>query len=426
MLFLLTVITLAQSKPTDLFDACEAGLRSIKAYSVHIDAAASKAGQTKRMQFDLSVSPTQAYMRQQEPASGFLDRSDRRYSLRGDKLVGYDAIADERIHRTVKEGKTPAAKLAGALGTEDLSLNVVLDPTAMRGFFQGFRLFNDWRITKNGDTVRIERFPKGGSTMFRFSGSRHLLSEALLKTNGSSIHWNFDFQAGAKIALTIPDDARPVVSFSQREAPPKYKSPEAKEVVEKMLKAYGAFRNGTVDIKSDEGSLHLVISGRRLIEKNSLFEWAYDGTSLSIKNHRTGGYYRGKAKRVIISEYVAVLGGEVDPLIRPMLAQRLPYLDLFPSTGVVRLIGSLGTQADILEVKSSTLKVSLFVRRDNHLLDSMESETVDRPGRVQTRNQRWFTYSRLGEPTDVANFRLLPGKANIQPLPKHKILGETQ
>lgn len=428
MLVLTSALLLAQLKPAALFDACVESFNRIHAYSVHIDVLTSKDGVKKQVQFDVSVKPDKAYLRMREPATGFLDHSDRRYQVTGSKFVGFDAVANEWIRRNVTEGKTPAIKLASELGSADIALAIMLDPSKLQSFFGGFRLFPDWRVSQNGDTITLERFPKSGSTLLRFAGKDHILSEATLKTNGAFLRWSFNFVRGgsANAAFSVPSDARHVVSFSQREAPPKYKSPEAKRIVEHMLKAYGALRNGTIDIKSDEGNSHLVLSGRRLRQSDANFAWAYDGVSLSMKNLKSGMFYRGKANRAILSEYVSQVGGIVDPLIRAIIALRLPYLDLFPSTGTVKYIGSLGKKADIIEVKSPSLQVSLFVRRDNHLLDSMESETVDRPGRVQTRNQRWFSYARMGEPSDASNFRILPGSAKVLPLPKLKILGETK
>jgi hypothetical protein len=425
-MFLIAALLFAPPKASELFDACTANFGRMGAYTVRIQAKAAKPGLSTRVRFDLAVQGQDALLRIREPSTGIMDHSDRTFMLHGKKLVAYDAVADERLQRTVSEGGSVGERLAAQLGQVDQSLNLVLGPSEMRQFFSGFRAFQDWRISHNGDTVTIERFHKGTSAMFRFVGAHPMISEVALTAKGSTLDWAYTFQPGATIGLKIPSAARRVSSFTEREAPPRYKSPQARLVVERMMRAYGALRNGTIDIRSDEGNSHLILSGRCLKEIRPRCEWAYDGSVLSIHNRSTGQFYQGKAVRVILAEYVTKVGGEVDPIIRRIVSHRAPYQDLFPANGVVRLIGPVGDKADIIEVTTPNLKLSLFVRRDNHLLDSMESETIDRPGRVQTRNQRWFRYSHMGEAGDIADFRVTAGATKVHPLPELKVLGETR
>jgi len=296
----------------------------------------------------------------------------------------------------------------------------------MENFLSGFRGFRDWHVTREGNVVSLGRSAKGTATIFRFAGAKPLLHEVWIKLKDSELHWSYSFGSGASVSSRIPTDARTVSAFTVRGAPPKFATPEAEKIVQKMIKAYGALQNGMIAVESDEGNSKLILSGRRLRQDGAHFTWAYDGSVLSMRNGRSGAFYRGKAIRVILSEYVAKAGGDVDPIIRSVLAHRVPYFELFPTGASVRVVGEAGGgehRSHIVEVATPVLKVSLFVREDNHLLDSTDSETVDRPGRVQTRHEHHFTYTHLGSTTPLSEFHLSPGIVKTLPLPSIKTVG---
>jgi len=418
MILLIAALIGAPLKGSALFDVCVADHSKLKAYSVHIDDLRTVPGKREMFQYDLAIKGTDGLLRVREPATGLLDRSDRSFIVRVNKLVGYDAVAGERLQRSLKGHDSVEGRLATQLGALGDSLSIAIDPRAMRKFFDGFRTFRDWNQTQSGNVITLRRSAKGAATVFKFAGSPPLLREVSIKLKDSVLDWTYSFRKGANIALSIPSDARLVSSFVAREAPPKYDSPKAKEVVEKMIKAYGALQFGTIRVKSDEGDTTLFLAGRRLREDGATFSWAYDGSILTIRNKKTRKFYRGKAIRVILAEYITKVGGEVDPIIRRIVAHRVPYLDLFPTQATVKHPGTRGDTADILDVTSPSLKVSLFVRKDNHLMDSMESETIDTPGKVQTQTQRHFSYSHLGTPAGAGQFRLQPDSARVLPLPK--------
>ncbi len=422
MILLLAAWALAPTDPSALFDASVANLGRLKQYSVHIDSYGAAMGKTQQFQFDLSVSGADGLLRVREPATGILDRSDRSYLARGAELLAYDAVADERLKRPLRAGASLESRLASQLGPLDLSVRLWLSPDNLRKFLAEFRGFKDWVTTTNGDLVTLQRSVKGASTMFRFEGSQPLLNEVQIEVKGSVLHWIFTFHPRASLALAMPGDARKVSSFMEREAPPKYASQAARAVVERMMKAYGRLQNGVIDVSSGAGASRIVLSGRWLREDLGTFSWAYDGSILTMHNKRTRKFYRGKAVRVILSEYVTKAGGGVDPLIHSIVGHTVPYQDLFPKEATVKQVGTAGSD-DVLDVKSPWLRLSLFVNRDTHLLDSMEAETRDKSGQVLSRSTRRFQYSGLGISSPLELFRLSAGLSKVLPLPKVNELG---
>ncbi len=341
--------------------------------------------------------------------------------LRGNKLIAFDAVADERLQRTLKGQDSIASRLTGPLGKLGDAVELVLEPTIMQKFFADFRGFRDWDIRRNDGVVSLGRSGKGAYTIFRFSADTHLLREVTIGQPTSLLDWKFKYGPTTAPTLNIPGDARQVLSFTVGEAPPKYDSTETEATIKKMVKAYGGLRNGIVDVSGDEGDDRLWLAGRKLREEAKGFIWAYDGVILSIRDKKAGRFYRGKAARPILAEYITRAGGQVDPILRRIVFFRIPYQDLFPTDSKVNAQGSgkfEGVAADMVKVTTFSNETLMFIRKDNHLLASMETDTFDSPGKTQTKSTRKFAYINLGEAPSSSMFRLSPGSSKVQPLPK--------
>jgi len=394
------------------------------AYTVHIQTDSEIPGKKEQTQFDFAVNGSNALFRMREPATSILDRSDRSILFQRDKLVAYDAVANESLKRSDRTGASYSARLVGVLGPIPDALTLALDPKVMNLFFDKFRGFNDWSVSRKGATVTLYRRAKGTETMFRFGGDRPLLREVMIKIPARRLHWIYSFKPGASISFSIPTDANPVYAFTVRAAPAKYASKQAKDVVQGMIKSYAAMKNGEIEVTTREGIEKLYLGGKRLREDRPGFQWSYDGSTLSVFNKRTHKFYRGKAIRVVLSEYLVAVGAEADPIIRRLVAHRTPYSDLFPTASTVAWKGTVVTDGvvnDIVQVSGVSPRSSIFIRHDNRLLQSIESETVDKSGRVLTRNTRSFQYKNLGDSPDSSVFRLNPGSAKVLPLPKLKL-----
>ena len=421
MIALISVLALGRFAPTTLFDQCVNNLRKLGPYSVHITVKASGSGKVQITDFDLAVKGADALLRVREPATSVMDHSDRSYRLVGDKLVAYDAVAKERLQRVVKGQAPIESRLSGVLGQLDGAVLMALSPNLLGSFFARFRGATDWSVKRNGGIVSIGRYTNKSANLFKFSERTGLLREVWANQKGAQLDWAFEFKSGADLTLNVPRSANLVTSFTVREAPPKFVNGEAKKVATEMQEAYRTLKYGTIHVQSGKVQTTLYISDKRLREDRPNFSWAFDGSTLDILNRKTGKFYSGKAIRVLLSEYITKVGGEVDPILLRIMAHKVPYQDLFPRGGVVRLVGSAGPgwkKSDILDITSPTLKVSAFVRQVNHLLDSVSSETVDRPGRIQTRSERYFTYEGLGSPPSRELFRLNNGGVKVLPLPK--------
>ena len=421
------VLLLARSNAQEIFDSAIAARIRLTTYSVQVQTDTTVPGKHEQVTFNFSTMKSTSLLRLREPATQAVDRSDRSILLTQDKLTAYDAVANEYLTRSNKENGSVTTRLVSVLGPLPDALTLALDPATMKNFFAQFRLFRDWSISKNGSTTTLLRRSKDSETMFRFEGAQPLLSEVMIRIPKSKLHWMLHYQSAVSLGLHIPKDANQVYTFTVKAAPPKFANAAAKSVVDKMTKAYAGLKFGVVEVASKEGTSHLYMGGRRLKEDRATFVWSYDGTILSVFNKRTKQFYQGKAPRPLIAEYVVEVGCEVDPIIRKIVANRVPFGDLFPTQATVALKGAVDTgngMASIIQISKVNPSTALFVREDNHLLDSLESVTVDRRGRILSESKVQYRYSSLGEMPRGIAFSVESGRAKALPLPEIKIMNQ--
>lgn len=407
-----------------VFDACLRSQSRLSSYSVHVETDSAIPGRKDQSQFDFSVSGSNALFRMREPATSALERSDRSIQFRKNKVLAYDAVANETLSRTAKANAGYLARLTDVLGPLPEALAVAIDPNAMKAFLGRFRGFADWSIKKRSGATTLYRATKGAATMFRFDGDRGLLREVMITIPKSRLHWTFRFSKSANTALEIPSDASTVYTFTLRAAPPKYASADAKQTMDRMLSAYSHLKSGIILVSSRDGNEKLYLSGRKLREERAGFQWTYDGAILSVWNKKTNRFYRGKATRVVLSEYVVAVGAEVDPILRRNLAHRVPFADLLVTGSTVKSVGSSmtnGVGTEILQISGMGPNTSIFVRKDNHLLQSIAAETVDKAGKMLTQSTREYTYRNIGELAPSSVFELKPPDGKVLPLPNVKL-----
>ncbi len=422
------VLLLAPGGPQALFEASVRAHRQTSTFSVHIESDSSIPGKKERTQFDFSMKGSNSLLRMREAATGGFDKSDRTILVQKDRVTGYDAIANESLRRTGKFNGSVTERLSGILGQLPDCLTLILDPNVMALFFNKFAGFKDWDLTRNGSVITLLRRSKGTETMFRFIGAHPLVSEVSIKLKDSRLHWTYTYKPTGALALKIPVDANNVYSFTLRAAPPKFASKAAEQVIQKMTRAYAGLKNGQIEVSGREGQSTLLLGGKKLREDRPGFVWTYDGSVLSILNRRTHKFYKGKTIRVTLSEYVVAAGAEVDPIIRRIIAHRVPFGDLFPTSAKVKISGTvnLGSgPSDIVQVTGTSPRSSIFVRKDTHLLESIESETIDERGKVQSKGMRQFKYLHLGIPPAAAKFQINPSGYRALPLPKLKLNQDT-
>ena len=418
------VLLLAPKNGQAYIDACIASGRDLSAYSVHIETNTIVPGKHERLFLDYRTSSNRTFLHLREPGHDGQAGSDRSFLLEPDQLIGYDAAANESIKRPFAGKDSSTDRLTALLGQLPDALRMVITPTFQKSFLSQFRGTSDWKISKEGPVTSLFRKVGQSQTRFRFEGPKSLLKSVEIKLLHSSLNWSFEYHPTRTPSLHIPSDAIPVSSFTVQSAPPTYKSPVAKQVVDAMVQSYRTLQAGVIEVENGdhpERNCKLTIGARWLREDRSTFSWAYDGTNLTILDRKTNRYYQGPAVRALIAEYIVKVGCEVDPIVPRLLQRRAPYSDLLVPQATVShkgVIGSGDTSSDIIQVSGGNPQASLFIRQDNHLVDSIELEVVDRGGRILARSTEQFHYSGIGKMPRAIAFKIEPGSAKVLPLPE--------
>ncbi len=353
--------------------------------------------------------------------------TDRTYYLRGRSLVAHDAMSNEFLRRTLPARKTPLERMEASLGTLDEPVRVLLSPAAMRATFARFRNLGSWRtLTSAKETVLSRRTGSGAkaSTMeLVFGRPRPLLRSLLIRTPNSELRWTMTHAVAPKaLAYAVPKGALRVSSFLEAPEAPRAASAQAAAVTRGLLRALATLRTGTIRVRDEGGTARLVIAPGKAREDKGVVSWAYDGWALTIQDGRHGHFYRGKTKRRGVTGHLAAVGIQADPILRSLLARRVPYQGILAAEMTASLAGQAtvdGVPCDMLRLSSPRTRISAIVRRTDRLLQGMTTEALGPGGRTLFTSTRRFTYQGLGTSPPNSEFLLQPKPGQrVMPLPK--------
>jgi|GEM_PF-1404706 len=420
------VLLFVPTKGKSILDASIASRQKLGDFSVHIETDTVVPGKHEQLFLDYKSVGATSLLRAREPLHDGLASSDRSIRLSPNSVTAYDAVANEWIKRPYEGKEANTERLTAILGQIPDALRMGVDSKFYSSFLAQFKLGPEWNVTQGAGITTLFRKVGKSDTTIRFDGKSMLLKDLTVKIPKSNLKWSFQFSTASKTDLSIPTDAIQVSSFTVQSVPPRFKSALAKQVVDKMVYAYRTLNAGVIEVEDSENpdrNAKLTIGGRWLREDRKSFSWAYNGKTLTVYDRRTNKVYQGEAARPIIAEYVVKVGCEVDPIIRRLLQKRAPFSDLLSPKALVShkgIIGSGNTSSDIIQVSEVNPQASIFVRQDNHLVDSIELEAVDRNGRVISRSNEMFHYTGIGTMPRAVDFKIDTGSAKVQPLPEIK------
>jgi hypothetical protein len=360
-----------------------------------------------------------------QPKVNGLERVDRVFYFLPDSVVGYDVVANERMEQPTLKGKSLLQRVSAALGTPDDLVAYLLEPNATSNFLALVAREPGWKVSqglKQGGLDKLELNSKSGQRSLTFYRGSHLLASLDAITKQNQIHWRFEYSKPELVRLKIPTNSRPVSSFSATPELPSFKSESARRVTKDLIGGYQSLRQGVIEVDSDDGHVLITFAGFKIREVHASFSYAYDGKVLSIRNLAKKSFYSGRIARELIPEAVSKVAGRVDPLARQFLSRTAPFKDIFWPGSTVSLSGEMlaeGTTCDILKVDFPGVRNSVFVRRDNHLVDSLSTDAVDANGRSLASSTRRFKYREFGVVKPISVFRLSPiSSEKVLPLPK--------
>jgi hypothetical protein len=158
-----------------------------------------------------------------------------------------------------------------------------------------------------------------------------------------------------------------------------------------------------VTITSDEGKTSIQTFGKRVLEDQPTLEWSFDGKTLYVRDRTKHLFVSGRCTRHRAIEVVSkVTGKRVDVFTRSLLLRRVPLGEAFVDA-TVRIAGYVapgGVPCDILRADSANIHTTIFVRRADHLPQSVTTESV-MGNKILSSTERTYSYAFLSNPKFV-------------------------
>lgn len=392
--------------------------RTAKSADVVIHLESASHNRRSKTQYAVSLFPPAGLALQiEEPTQNGVAASKRRYILKGGDFLAYDFNSKESIHRKIDARGTIADRLASAIGPYDDSLKMIVDPARMASFFADLGRNRDWKVTTQRRTKTLSRRAAGSFMVLAFDAQTRQLVQVQFGSSTDSVACRYAYtKTGLALNFATPPGTREVAAFFSAPSLPRFKSKDAETALVASMQAYRRLKAGRVVIEEGGRETTITFGGNRYMQVGPGFSWAYEGKSLTIFDARKNVVMRGPSSRNRVLTTVAAAGGVVDPFAKMLLAQAPPFADLFTPTMTVSTGGSIEMGPKkylVLRAEQPRLRMSMLVRKDTQLIESVTSDVVDDRGTVISTTTRRFRYESIGEtPKSVA----IPIPANAKAL----------
>ena len=417
---ILGILALSFQQPSaaqNIFSAAERALarKSLVSVVVNRDIEVNKQRESFRESIAIQF-PSIIHYRSQGTVSSKLDRS---VLINGTELTMVDHIANEYIQRRFTGKGLPLDRLRSVVGAVDAVDALAVDVQALTTYLVGLQQRKDLKIETTTTMVRVTA---GKNIIVGFDPRSHLPKLLDVTVDNRKLHATFDYKLDANMpTLPIPALAKQVQVFDEAPLGAKFATPAAKTIATACADVFRTFLSGKVDITDDSGTTLLAFSDRRFREQRGAITWAYDGSQLTIINAKTGKTYRGPSTRPRVPVIVGSLGGQVDAFTIRLLRREFPLADLMTDKRQVSDSGSMeisGVAYDILRSDAFGSRVSILIRRDSHLPESVSADALDMKGNLIFTSIRKFKFEDLNKtlPESITGITL-PANANPAPLP---------
>jgi len=169
---------------------------------------------------------------------------------------------------------------------------------------------------------------------------------------------------------------------------------ESQAVVDAMETAFAGLDHHRIKVFSDEGQTTIDLMGKKVREEQGSQVWAFDGRTVFVRDRVRHVFVSGRCLRHRAAEVVpAVTGRRVDVVTRALLFRRAPLAEALVDANV-RIAGYVapgGVPCDIVRADASSVHTTIFVRRIDHLPQSVTTESLVN-GHVVTTLTRNFQF----------------------------------
>ncbi|MCC7229478.1 MAG: hypothetical protein IT203_03725 [Fimbriimonadaceae bacterium] len=187
---------------------------------------------------------------------------------------------------------------------------------------------------------------------------------------------------------------------------------ETRKIVEQSKRAFAGFKSGVLSITNGNERKVYALSGSAIAAKQMGAQWVYGNKSLLLQCKK--GLFKGNMGPYNVNAWLGRVGANAEILPIQLFAKKNPIDAVIPLGARVKKVGALqvgGVWVDLVEANSATIRVSMGIRRDNHLLASLSAVNKDRDGKTLFSSERTIHWSGLNQAPAPTAFQLGAGKA---------------
>lgn len=195
----------------------------------------------------------------------------------------------------------------------------------------------------------------------------------------------------------------PVIAFANA---------ETRKIVEQSKMAFANFKSGVLSITNGNEKKVYALSGAKIAATQRGAQWVYGNKKLLLQCRK--GLFKGNMGPYNVNAWLGRAGANAEILPIQIIAKKNPIDAVIPLGAKVKKVGALqvgGVWVDLVEANSATIRVSMGIRRDNHLLASLSAVNKDRDGKTLFSSERTMNWSGLNQAPSPKAFQLGAGKS---------------
>lgn len=327
------------------------------------------------------------------------------YTVLGTTGYGYERESNAWLKRTLKSG-TVAARMEELVGEIDDPVHMLLDPDALKRFFDLMSAGGGWKSAKGAQGTTMTRGSGQSITNFSFDKTGRLVGvKTLVGGNRASTVITYKNPPPA-IDFKAPAGAQKVDYFRERPRPPKFVDSGAKQLLNRAINRYWnikslQYRVDDFEISYDRGKVR---------QSTPKAAWAFDGKTLTVVLHGKREVRTGPVKQGEVFDQLRKANLGMENFLRSFWLGRNPIQELAKPDMTARTMGQVtinGMKTGILELKARGIQMQVQIRPDG-LISNITSHTLDGKGRVTSTASRTFTYLGIEKSIPPANFSIKP------------------
>lgn len=335
---------------------------------------------------------------------------DRTFIVKGSSGFAQDNRSKEWLTKSLDPKYPLTEKFVDLAGALDEPLRYLIDSRTMVELLEVLKKTGRWNLTSSGNEFVLQSGSAATGMTLKLSKTLGYVTYLRVANQGGANSIKYAYEV-APVSITLPKTGTgtKVTTFGSAIGSPKYVNATAKTLAAKVWTRYDSIKSISYTYSSDTETINASYSRDMFKLKRGGWDWAYDGSRLTVLNHKTKQYWQMKTEKGNILFRLTKANAPTEPWIRSILASGHPLSGLY-RTGLTMSakgsFGSAGSMVDLLEISSTNGKSTLEVQRATGLINGYLSQQIDNRGRVIGSSDGSYKYHSVDKALPASDFRL--------------------